>query len=126
MSSPWTAPGAEVPSEPTGPGGSGGPGSWGQPAPSAPDGPAGPGGPAPTGAPQRELVQSVPLFPLRPLGLGEILGAAVRIYRLRTRAVLGVSAAVYGVAFVLITLSTGAGMMPMIGDMQAAMQDPTG
>ena len=94
--------------------------------PSAPDGPAGPGGPAPTGAPQRELVQSVPLFPLRPLGLGEILGAAVRIYRLRTRAVLGVSAAVYGVAFVLITLSTGAGMMPMIGDMQAAMQDPTG
>lgn len=126
MSSPWTAPGAEVPSEPTGSGGSGGPGSWGQPAPSAPGGPAGPGGPAPTGAPQRELVQSVPLFPLRPLGLGEILGAAVRIYRLRTRAVLGVSAAVYGVAFVLITLSTGAGMMPMIGDMQAAMQDPTG
>ncbi len=125
MSSPWTAPGADVPSEPPAPQGAdstGAPGgAWGLPGAAAPD-----GAPAPQGAPRRELVQSTPLFPLRPLGLGEILGAAVRIYRLRARSVLGVSAAVFGVAFVLITLSSGAGMLPLIGDMQATLQDPAG
>jgi hypothetical protein len=116
MSIPWIAPGANGPAEDPAQGPADG--GWGQP------GPAGAGGPAGPGAPRRELVQSTPLFPLRPLGLGEILGAAVRIYRLRARSVLGVAAAVFGVAFVVITLSTGAGMIPMIGDMQAMMEDP--
>lgn len=114
MSTGWTAPGSTE--EPAGPG----PGS-GQASGSA-SGPA--GGPA-TG-PQRELVQQVPLFPLRPLSLGEVLGAAVRIYRMRPKAVLGLAAAVYGVAFVLITLATGAGMIPLIGQMQATLEDPGG
>jgi hypothetical protein len=116
MSIPWIAPGANGPAEDPAQGPADG--GWGQP------GPAGAGGPAGPGAPRRELVQSTPLFPLRPLGLGEILAAAVRIYRLRARSVLGVAAAVFGVAFVVITLSTGAGMIPMIGDMQAMMEDP--
>lgn len=114
MSTGWTAPGSTE--EPAGHG----PGS-GQASGSA-SGPA--GGPA-TG-PQRELVQQVPLFPLRPLSLGEVLGAAVRIYRMRPKAVLGLAAAVYGVAFVLITLATGAGMIPLIGQMQATLEDPGG
>jgi hypothetical protein len=75
-------------------------------------------------APRRELVQDLPLFPLRPLGLGEVLGAAVRIYRLRARTVLGLAAAVYGVAFLIMTLTTGAGMIPMMGDLQAMAEDP--
>lgn len=75
--------------------------------------------------PQRELVQQIPLFPLRPLGLGEVLGAAVRIYRQRARATLALAAVVYGVAFVVITLATGAGMIPLLGEMQAVMDDPT-
>lgn len=125
MSSPWTAPGADVPDEPTPPGTGASGGTWGLPGPAPADGHAPQDGRAPQGAPRRELVQSTPLFPLRPLGLGEILGAAVRIYRLRPKAVLGVSAAVYGIAFVLLTLLTGAGMVPMIGDMQASLQDPT-
>ena len=82
------------------------------------------GGGAPQGGPRRELVQQMPLFPLRPLGVGEILGAAVRIYRLRAKSVLGVAAAVYGVAFVVMTFATGASMVPLAGDMQAIMEDP--
>src|SRR5699024_5790262 len=74
--------------------------------------------------PRRELSQSVPLFPLRPLGLGEVLGAAVRIYRLRARSVLGVAAVVYGIAFVALTVFSGASMVPMFGEMQAAMTSP--
>lgn len=115
MSTQWTAPGSSGP---------------GEPSPShAPDGgpftpePVGEA-PASPGGPQRELAQSMPLFPLRPLGLGEILGASVRIYRLRARSVLGVAAAVYGVAFVIMTVATGASMVPMIGDMQATFEDP--
>src|SRR5699024_6395225 len=103
------------------------------PEPPSGSGPAaGPDGPGPAGSPgarpagpRRELVQQLPLFPLRPLSLGEILGAAVRIYRLRARDVLVLAAAVYGVAFVLITLITGAGMIPVIGQMQAVVEDPT-
>lgn len=115
MSTGWTAPGStEGPSghEPGPAGGAGGPAP--QPA----------GGPA--AGPRRELVQQVPLFPLRPLNLGEVLGAAVRIYRVRPKPVLGLAAAVYGIAFVLITLATGAGMIPLIGQMQATLEDPTG
>ena len=123
MSTPWTAPGTsgagdphdaggplDVPPHPAAAGPHAGPGAHGM------------GGPA--AGPRRELVQSVPLFPLRPLGLGEVLGAAVRIYRLRPKEVLSVSAIVFGVAFVLITLGTGASMVPMFRDMQAMMQDP--
>lgn len=113
MSTPWTAPGTA---------GAGAPHDAGAPADVPPPAPHGPDG-APAG-PRRELVQALPLFPLRPLGLGEVLGAAVRIYRLRPKAVLGVSAAVFGVAFVLITIATGASMVPLVGDMQAVMQDP--
>lgn len=116
MSTGWTAPGAAAAGQ--------------QPQDETPTvAPAGaipPGGTGPQGGPRRELVPSMPLFPLRPLGLGEVLGAAVRIYRLRARSVLGVAAVVYGVAFVLITITTGAGMVPLIGDLQAVMQDPTG
>ena len=120
MSTQWTAPGAHGSGEPSPPSTSDG-------------GPFGPqpahGGPAPhaaptPGGPRRELVQATPLFPLRPLGLGEVLGAAVRIYRLRARSVLGVAAAVYGVAFVIMTFATGASMVPMMGDMQAVLEDP--
>lgn len=114
MSTGWTAPGSSESSD--------------LPAADHPaEGPAtgpGPAGGVPSDGPRRELVQSLPLFPLRPLGLGEILGAAVRIYRLRARTVLSLAAAVYGVAFVIITFTTGAGMIPMMGDMQAMMEDP--
>lgn len=115
MSTGWTAPGSTDESP------------WAQPG-SGTD-PA--GGPSPQNAggppagPQRELVQQIPLFPLRPLNVGEILGAAVRIYRARPKPVLGLSAAVYGVAFVLITLLTGAGMIPFIGQMQATLENPS-
>lgn len=115
MSTQWTAPGTSAAGEPS-------------PSPAPGGGPfsAEPGGEAPTapGGPRRELVQSMPLFPLRPLGLGEILGASVRIYRLRARSVLGVAAIVYGVAFVIMTFATGASMVPMLGDMQATLEDP--
>src|SRR5699024_186147 len=100
MSTGWTAPGSTGP-----PAGHGS----GRPAPQ------------PTTGPQRELVQQVPLFPLRPLNVGEVLGAAVRIYRVRPKPVLGLAAAVYGIAFVLITLATGAGMIPLVGQMQATL-----
>jgi hypothetical protein len=120
MSTQWTAPGANGGEEPTpsaapavGP--SGAPAGYGAGAP---------GGGVHPGGPRRELRQAMPLFPLRPLGLGEVLGAAVRIYRLRAKSVLAVAAAVFGVAFVIMTFTTGAGMVPMFGDMQALMQDP--
>lgn len=115
MSTGWTAPGSTEGSPGQEPGSADPSGSpFSQPA----------GGP-PSG-PRRELVQQVPLFPLRPLNVGEVLGAAVRIYRMRPKPVLGLSAAVYGVAFVLITLATGAGMIPFIGQMQATLEDPAG
>lgn len=118
MSTSWTAPGSTAGEEQT-PSTGPGEGPVGQPpGTAAPDGGRYPGGP------RRELMQSMPLFPLRPLGLGEVLGAAVRIYRLRARSVLGVAAAVYGVAFVILTFVTGASLVPMIGDMQAVFEDP--
>ena len=123
MSTGWTAPGSTEGTAGHQPGpadGTGGPAPHGNGAPA----PQPVGGPA--SGPQRELVQQVPLFPLRPLNVGEVLGAAVRIYRVRPKPVLGLAAAVYGVAFVLITLATGAGMIPFIGQVQAALEDPTG
>ena len=115
MSTGWTAPGSTDESP------------WAQPGtgtdPAIGPSPQPTGGPTPS--PQRELVQQIPLFPLRPLNVGEILGAAVRIYRARPKPVLGLAAAVYGVAFVLITLITGAGMIPMIGQMQATLENPS-
>lgn len=115
MSTGWTAPGSTAPEPPSGSGPAAGPDG---------PGPAGSPGARPAG-PRRELVQQLPLFPLRPLSLGEVLSAAVRIYRLRARDVLVLAAAVYGVAFVLITVITGAGMIPFIGQMQAVVEDPT-
>jgi len=126
MSTQWTAPGSTGSSEESSTASASGPFGTGpvQEEPGA-NGPFGaPGSPAPTRSPQRELVTSTPLFPLRPLGLGEVLGAAVRIYRLRTRSVLAVAAIVYGIAFVVLTLSTGASMVPMIGDMRASFESP--
>lgn len=115
MSTQWTAPGATGGDEPDPTPADGGP--FGVAAPTGPVGP-------PPSAPRRELTQSLPLFPLRPLGPMEVLGAAVRIYRLRAKAVLGVAAAVYGVAFVIMTLATGASMVPMFGDLQSVIEDP--
>lgn len=117
MSMPWTAPGSTTGDEPTSSAAADGD-PTGPPPQGAPDGARPPGGP------RRELTQSMPLFPLRPLGLGEVLGAAVRIYRLRARSVLGVAAAVYSVAFVFLTFVTGASLAPMMGDLQSMMSDP--
>lgn len=66
----------------------------------------------------------MPLFPLRPLSVGEILGAAVRIYRRGAKPMMGLSAAVYGIAYVLITVLTGASMVPMIGQTRAMLENP--
>lgn len=121
MSTGWTAPGtSSVPQgqEPgTHPDGAG--------APPIPD-PTGTQGPAdgPAGPLRRELVQQAPLFPLRPLSVGEVLGAAVRIYRRRAKAMLLVSAAVHGIAYVLITVLTGASMMPLIGETRTMLEEP--
>lgn len=117
MSMPWTAPGSTAGDEPSASTDAGG----------APPGPSQGGAADPgqsPGGPRRELSQSMPLFPLRPLGLGEVLGAAVRIYRLRARPVLGLAAVVYGIAFVILTVLSGASMVPMVGDLQALMTDP--
>lgn len=123
MSTQWTAPGSTGSSGESSTGDASGPFGSG-PEPEGPGAYGAPGSPASARSPQRELVTSMPLFPLRPLGLGEVLGAAVRIYRLRTRSVLTVAAIVYGIAFVLLTLSTGASMIPLIGDMRASFDAP--
>ncbi|MGO2585227.1 MAG: glycerophosphoryl diester phosphodiesterase membrane domain-containing protein, partial [Brachybacterium tyrofermentans] len=39
--------------------------------------------------------------------------------------VLGLAAIVYGIAFAIMMFTTGAGMIPFVGDMQAMMDDPT-
>lgn len=62
--------------------------------------------------PRRELETDPGLFPLRPMSLGELLGAAFRIYRARPRLVLGISAIVMAIAFVLSTSLTGVSMLP--------------
>lgn len=119
MSTGWTAPGAAASPDPGAPGSPEGADPSGSS--SAP-----PLASAPPAAPRRELDTTMPLFPLRPLGLGEILGAAMRIYRLHPRPVLALSATVYGIAMVLVSLITGAGMVPMVADMQAMMESPAG
>lgn len=105
MTNPWTAPGAS------------GDETGGAPD-AVPPTTSGPGAPGPL---QRELVARAPLFPLRPLGVGEILGAATRIYRLRPRISLLVSAAVYALSFVLTTALSGASLLPLAGQVQASM-----
>lgn len=119
MSTGWTAPGAAPshpdPEELPGQGGTGGGGT------TAP--PPGPGA-APGAAPApRELAVLLPLFPLRPLGVGEILSASVRIYRLRARPVLLLSAVVFGIATLISGLFTGLGLAPVVGDLRALMQE---
>ncbi|WP_193105301.1 glycerophosphodiester phosphodiesterase [Brachybacterium sp. FME24] len=117
MSTSWTAPGSTEGTDQPAPDASG---DFSGPAPTGPNGSA-----SPHSGPHRELVQDLPLFPLRPLSFGEVFGAAVRIYRLRAKTVLSLAAAVYGVAFVILTVTTGAGMIPLFGDMQAMIDDPT-
>lgn len=133
MSSPWTAPGQSDPAAgsapgPTAPGTE--PAAWDAPGAGGSAGPAptgtAPGAPGPSGGPRRELVRTDHLFPLRPLNLGEILGAALRIYRVNPRAVLGVAAIVYAIATLLSTLASGMSLVPMIGEMQVMLDDPTG
>jgi hypothetical protein len=107
---PWSAPGAAGPA----------------PAAPSPDSPGSGAGTA-TGAPpplQRELVRRPGLFPLRPLGLGEIFSAAVGIYRRRPRLVFGVSAIVFGIAFVLTSIATGISIAPTAVQLQSLGQDP--
>ncbi|WP_246954705.1 hypothetical protein [Brachybacterium sp. Marseille-Q7125] len=133
MSSPWTAPGQSDPAAgsapgPTAPGTE--PAAWDAPGAGGSAGPAptgtAPGAPGPSGGPRRELVRTDHLFPLRPLNLGEILGAALRIYRVNPRAVLGVAAIVYAIATLLSTLASGMSLVPMIGEIQVMLDDPTG
>lgn len=124
MSTGWTAPGgSSTPSHPQ-PGPAPAQGGAGSPTSAPPvAGTGAPGGPG--GRPlQRELVQQTPLFPLRPLSVGEVLGAAVRIYRRGAKPMLGLSAAVHGIAYVLITVLTGASMVPMIGQTRAMLENP--
>ncbi|PWH05157.1 glycerophosphodiester phosphodiesterase [Brachybacterium endophyticum] len=106
-SSPWSAPGGVDPS----------------PGPQAPGPRAYPTaeGPAPL---QRELVRRPGLFPLRPLALGEIFGAGVGIYRRRPKLVFGLSALVFGVAFVLTSVVGGIGMAPTAVQLQSIAQSP--
>ena len=123
MSTSWSAPGQPPPPEPEAP-----PSPWSAGASDQASGgtasPRRPGGAPPGGGPlQRELVARVPMFPLRPMGLGEVLGAAVRIYRVRPRLVLGLSAVVFGIAFVLTSLFQGAGMIPTMTQLQV-LSDP--
>lgn len=120
MTSPWSAPGAPDPvaadrEDRT-------------PQPSSPWADA-PAGTSVTADPahaslQRELVARTPLFPLRPLGLGEILGAATRLYRVRPRQVLVLSAVVFAIASVLQLVLTGASLMPFMGSLQMAVENP--
>ncbi|HIY25141.1 MAG TPA: glycerophosphodiester phosphodiesterase [Candidatus Brachybacterium merdigallinarum] len=119
MSTGWTAPGSNGPSET--PGTEEASASATGPDPSFAPAAGANGAPA---RPQRELTSDVPLFPLRPMGLGEIFGAAVRIYRVRPKLVLGVSAITWGIAYALTTLLTGVSMIPMIGELQAISEDP--
>ncbi|MBK0332189.1 glycerophosphodiester phosphodiesterase [Brachybacterium sp. MASK1Z-5] len=109
-SGPWSAPGAGAPTHP----------SPASPAPGPSDAPSRPG------PVQRELVQSAGLFPLRPLGVGEIFSAAVGIYRRRPKLVFGVSAIVLGIAFVLNSVAAGIGVAPTAVQLQSVSQDPTG
>ncbi|MFE5775156.1 glycerophosphodiester phosphodiesterase [Brachybacterium sp. NPDC056505] len=108
-SGPWSAPGAGAPAS----------SSPASPAPGSSDA-AGHPGPV-----QRELVRSPGLFPLRPLGVGEIFSAAVGIYRRRPKLVFGVSAIVLGIAFVLNSVAAGIGIAPTAVQLQGISQDPT-
>lgn len=116
MTGGWAAPGAPDRDDPTD-----GPHRAPVPSPSAPPPPDGQ-----RSALQRELVERTPLFPLRPLALGEILGAATRIYRLRPRTLLALSAIVFGVVYALSTVLTGASLLPMLSSLQSSLDTPSG
>jgi MFS family permease len=120
MQEQWVAPGRPSREDPSGAMAAG--------APVGPPQGQGPS-PAPGQAPgpvQRELTSRTGLFPLRPFGLGELLGASVRIYRLRPRVVFGLTALVMGVAYVVITLLSGASLAPSVASIQAIAQAPEG
>jgi hypothetical protein len=123
MSSEWTAPGQQTSSgDPSDSSADPSHRAWGAGPTPGQDAPYGPGG-APS-APERELVRRDGLFPLRPLGLGQILAAAVGIYRTRPRIVFGLSAIVMGIAWILTTVATSAGMLPSFAGLQTLMDDP--
>ncbi|MDO5662996.1 MAG: glycerophosphodiester phosphodiesterase, partial [Brachybacterium sp.] len=91
----WTAPGTRPVTEDQHPrGGAGTRGEVDRGDRGAPHGPgAGTGGDGGRSAAlQRELVRRQPLFPLRPMSVGELLSAATRIYSARPRLVLGLAA----------------------------------
>lgn len=96
MTSPWTAPGQQAPSTSAVP-------SSAPPAPGAPR----PGV-------QRELSARSTVFPLRPMGVGEILGAGAAIYRHRRGTVLGMTAVVLGIGFLLEGLISGITLVPSV------------
>lgn len=116
MTSPWIAPGQpassgqgpSAPAEPTAPGTGGAP----LPSHSAP------------GGVRRELSPHQPLFPLRPLGVGEVLSAGAAMYRHRRRLVLGTSAVVLGISSLLQAVTTGALLVPsMVAGSEASFEE---
>lgn len=114
-SGPWSAPGGGAPTST----------SPATPASSESSGSRPAGAPGTPGPVQRELVSRPGLFPLRPLGLGEIFSAAVGIYRRRPKLVFGVSAIVLGIAFVVNSVAAGVGIAPTAVQLQSVSQDPT-
>lgn len=130
MTSPWTAPGSEsarIEDARTGSSRTEDPSASSAAAPASPWDDPWPGSAvtaphdAPERARRRELVARAPLFPLRPLGLGEILGGATGLYRLRPRPVLVVSAVVFAIATAITTMLSGISLVPMVGSLQTAM-----
>ena len=122
MTSPWTAPGSEGGRAEEAPPTIAPMSPWADPVADSDSAAGAPAGPAASErAQRRELVARAPLFPLRPLGLGEILGAATGLYRLRPRRILVVSAVVFAIATVIITLLSGISLVPMVGTLQATM-----
>jgi hypothetical protein len=120
----WVAPGTQPGPDPAQ--GAGTPGPQGPAGPPAGTQVPPPGvGPRP-GPLRRELTARTGLFPLRPFGLGEMLGAAVGIYRRRPRLVFGLTALVMGIAYVVITLVSGLSLLPTMSGLQAIVQAPEG
>lgn len=125
-SSPWTAPdgagdGARPDNAP-------GPGAPAGHAPYAPPGggaPPGPGG-APPGGPQRVIAPRVGIIPLRPLGVGDVLGGAFRALRVRPGIMFTVAALVLGGATLLGTLFSGGPVAAYMAETATLAENPTG
>ncbi|MGQ4507509.1 glycerophosphoryl diester phosphodiesterase membrane domain-containing protein [Dermabacteraceae bacterium P13128] len=77
--------------------------SYGLPDPNAAQQPA----PAPeTAAAQRSLPEADQFMPLRPLGLGDILGCGIRFSRVKPKVIFGISLVFYTFAFLVATIVT--------------------